>query len=156
MSRTTYTAEQKTQALAAYAEVGPAEAARRTGIPSPTIRKWAQRAGVTGDDPRTRLATLAAGVSWEKRKTELADLTGAAAHVVLAHMVAAAERGDGQTARGLAVAYGVTVDKAQLLAGGATSRIEMPDGADRGARLAAVHQLKEQAAKRAQAEEATA
>jgi ribosomal protein L15 len=42
----------------------------------------------------------------------------------------------------------VLAEKAQLLSGGATSRDEV-DVADRGARLAAVHQLKDQAAKRA-------
>lgn len=146
----TYTDEQRTEALEAYREHGPAEAARLLGIPSATIRKWAQRAGVTGDDPRTRLATEAAKTKWATRRDQLADKAGAAAELVLEAMVRAAQDGDGVNARGLSVAFGVTVDKAQLLVGSPTSRTEV-DVADRDARLAAVHQLRDQAAKRAAA-----
>lgn len=145
-----YTDEQRAQALALYAEVGPAEAARQLGIKAGTIRQWAARAGVTGDDPRTRLATEGARVKWAARRDELADKAGAAAEQVLEAMVKAANDGDGMNARGLSVAFGVTVDKAQLLAGGATSRSEI-DVTDPSGRLAAVHDLKQQAAIRAAA-----
>ncbi len=35
-----YTAEQRDAALELYREVGPAEAGRRLGIPSGTVRSW--------------------------------------------------------------------------------------------------------------------
>lgn len=40
-----YTEEQKAKALRLYVEVGPCEAARRTGIPKASIIRWAKAAG---------------------------------------------------------------------------------------------------------------
>lgn len=40
-----YTDSERQTALALYAERGPAVAARATGIPSATIRSWANRSG---------------------------------------------------------------------------------------------------------------
>jgi hypothetical protein len=65
MARTYYTAEQRTEALKLYAEAGPAEASRRTGIKRATISKWASRNGVSSDRAdRTRKATEAARQSY--------------------------------------------------------------------------------------------
>ncbi|MEX0755688.1 MAG: transposase [Actinomycetota bacterium] len=41
-----YSAAEKETALALYVDVGPKEAARRTGVPQGTIASWARRAGV--------------------------------------------------------------------------------------------------------------
>jgi hypothetical protein len=60
MARCNYTTEQRTEALKVYAEAGPAEASRRTGIKRATISKWASRHGVSSDRAeRTRRATEA-------------------------------------------------------------------------------------------------
>lgn len=81
--RRTYTDEQKAEALALYAEVGPAEAARRTGIAAGTIASWASRTTAEVDampDPSVataRRAQMAANVEaavlgLEERKARLA------------------------------------------------------------------------------------
>lgn len=54
MARVSYTPEQKAEALELYREHGAAEASRRCGIRSGTIKSWASRAGV---------ATVAADVT---------------------------------------------------------------------------------------------
>lgn len=150
--RRTYTEQERQAAMEAYGEVGPAEAARRTGIPAPTIRKWAERAGVTGDDPRTRPMTQAAQVAWEIRRKTLANDFGQVAAELLQHVrTAASEPNRSRDAQALMTAAAIGVDKAQLLAGGATSRVEH-DVTDPDQRLAAVHSLREQAAKRAEQE----
>jgi hypothetical protein len=80
MARTYYTAEQRTEALKLYAEAGPAEASRRTGIKRATISKWASRNGVSSDRAdRTRKATEAARQSYaEGRARRSAALAGEA------------------------------------------------------------------------------
>ncbi len=73
-----YPAVVRAEALRIYAERGPAEAARRTGVRSGTIRQWAFRAGVTSPrvgyewarDGRTWEATLAAKTLAELRRSE--------------------------------------------------------------------------------------
>ena len=73
-----YPAVVRAEALRIYAERGPAEAARRTGVRSGTIRQWAFRAGVTSPrvvyewarDGRTWEATLAAKALTELRRAE--------------------------------------------------------------------------------------
>lgn len=69
-----WTAEQKAEALRLYAEVGAGEAARRTGIPQPTISSWARRNGVQcGAPARIAAAVEASKLSMEARKAKLAD-----------------------------------------------------------------------------------
>ncbi|MHB1325669.1 MAG: hypothetical protein ACYC0L_05605 [Thermoleophilia bacterium] len=46
-----------------YADVGPAQAGRQTGIPSATIRQWANRAGLTNLLPVTTKKTQAANAA---------------------------------------------------------------------------------------------
>jgi transposase-like protein len=46
VARRVYTTEEKAEALRLYVEVGPCEAARRTGINKGTITRWAKEAGV--------------------------------------------------------------------------------------------------------------
>lgn len=61
--RRRYTAQEKERALALYTDLGPAEAARRIGIPKNTIGKWAQRSGLTGLSPLTAKKTQAANAA---------------------------------------------------------------------------------------------
>jgi len=117
-----YSTEEKALALALYLEHGPAEAGRLTGIPSATIRKWAQRDGVTVTRGlNARAGVEAARLSWAERRAELTIRSGEVAMMIL-------ERIDGtrsaKNARLLAAAYGTIVDKAQLLDGAATVRTE--------------------------------
>lgn len=72
---TSYTDEQKAEALELYMEHGPAEASRLCDIPSGTIRSWAYRA----DLPRLRYqqtaeATEAATARRDLKREELREL----------------------------------------------------------------------------------
>jgi transposase-like protein len=65
--RRTYSADQRTQALALYTELGPTEASRQTKIPARTISTWAKRAGL-----KTKVvATTAAATDAAKAKAAL-------------------------------------------------------------------------------------
>lgn len=72
MQRTQHTQEAKAEALRLLAQVGKAEAARRTGIPEGTISSWGVRNGVTAPPP-DRVQLVAAAASLAQRKAELAD-----------------------------------------------------------------------------------
>jgi len=157
-TRRSYTDEQKQAALDAYAEHGPAEASRQTGVPTKTIASWAARSGVQMDAGARSSAVEAAKITWEIRRKTLADDFGRAAAELIEHARIAARTSDRpRDAQALMTAAAIGVDKAQLLAGGATARVEH-DVTDPQARLAAVHELKEAAARRAsgQATEETA
>jgi len=123
----TYTPEQREEALRLIAEVGPAEASRRLEIPAGTIRSWAWRHGVATPVPeseRTRAATDAAKLSWAQRRLELGRETGAVASELLDRIREATKAAD---VRSLATAFGVVVEKAQLLDGAATERVEISE-----------------------------
>lgn len=84
MQRATHTAAQRAEALRLLAEVGKAEAARRTGIAPGTIASWGSRTGthappaaVTAVAIEARLTTIA------ERKARLADDLAAAAQRML-------------------------------------------------------------------------
>lgn len=116
MSRRTFTEAEKAEALALYAEVGKAEAARRTGISAGTIGAWASRAGV---------ATVAA------------DVTRAATDVSAARRTYVAEEFRTQMVEALArVAVFAAAKELERLAGGKASLHEIV-----GARTRAIHDL---------------
>lgn len=126
MARRTWTDEQREHALAVYADHGPAEAARRTGIPKGTIAAWANRREVqTRVAENLENARLVASMRWAERRSELADQAGEAAAIALAQAVAALQAGNDHLAKAAGVVFGIAVDKAQLLTGEATSRTEM-------------------------------
>lgn len=117
--------EERAHALDAYLDFGPAEASRRSGVPSGTIRSWAHRAGLTGPaHGRTAAATEAAQVAWASRRLALTDETGEAAAEVLARLRVARKSLDAQR---FAAAFASLIEKAELLSGGATSRLEIPE-----------------------------
>jgi transposase-like protein len=133
----TYTPEQREEALRLVAEHGPAEASRRLTIPAGTVRSWAWRYGVATPVPeseRTRAATDAAKLSWAQRRLELAKETGAVAADLLERIREATKAAD---VRSLASGFGVLVEKAQLLDGAVTERVEISDG-ERRERVAAM------------------
>jgi hypothetical protein len=70
--KSVYTAEQKAEALAIYADHGPSVAAERTGIPKGTIAAWSNRTGTqTKCVVKTREATEARLATIEARHAEL-------------------------------------------------------------------------------------
>ena len=71
--QTVYTPAQRRAALDLYVEHGPRDTARRTGIPSRTISRWAAEAGVSTDvTAKTAEATEQASLSVARRKLDLA------------------------------------------------------------------------------------
>lgn len=125
MQRLQYTDEQRDEALALLAEVGTAEASRRTGIPKGTIASWGHRAGVNGPEVRnvTEAARMVTAATLAERKAQLAgDLRSLAAKAVakLAEKIDA----DEVSPRDLVSALTAAVDRLQLLTGEATARIE--------------------------------
>lgn len=119
-----YTHEQRAQALGLLAEVGKAEAARRTGIPEGTIASWGARTGTKAPPPETmREATEAKNATLADRKVELAGQLRALAVKATAKL---AERIDADeiSAKDLVQALTAAIDRMQLLTGAATERVE--------------------------------
>ena len=150
---TTYTDTQKSEALTAYTKVGTAEAARQTGISPTTIKRWAAQAGqvVQTDAEKTTKARAAAAERvqrvWGDYREAEAMGSGAAASRLRSLAIDAAEgtenteeaidpdtgrrevlvtgqAPDARAAKDLAIAYGIFIDKAELLSDRATARIE--------------------------------
>ena len=150
MQKTTYTPEQRNEALRLYAEVGKAEAHRITGIPAGTIASWAARHQVTAPDADAHARAIAATkASVAERKAELAEQMlddartvlaqlhqpvvervvkvisdgkdlGSHAEIVDVHL----ERPSPADQERIARTVATLVDKVQLLTGEATSRVE--------------------------------
>ena len=136
-----WTPEQKTTALDLYREHGPAEAARRTGIPLGTISSWAKRSGVqTAAPENARVRVEAAKIKWAERRLTIADEFGTAIVEFLAAGRKAAADGDGRNTQAFATAAAISLDKAQLVTGGPTERTEH-EVTDPQRRLAVVTEL---------------
>lgn len=147
MAAKKWTDEQRAQALRLYDEVGACEAGKRTGIPQATISSWARRTGVQSSAPAaTKAAVDHLVLKWAERKLLLTDKLGYLAERLIDRALDADARDVAHFATGLDKA----IANAQLLAGGATGRIEH-DVSEPQSRLAAVHQLKDAAQQRAAA-----
>lgn len=129
----TYTDAQKAEALDLAADVGLREAARRLGYPDATVRSWQHRAAKAAD--KAELMAVAAGAelepttpatttTWQERRVALLPRLGEVAAKALDAAEQAVAKGDGRNAQALLTATGIAIDKAQLLAGGATRRSE--------------------------------
>ena len=122
-----YTAHQRQHATTLYTEVGTAEASRQTGIPTRTIKDWANKDGIVAqaDTQKTHemRAVNAERVqrAWGDFREEQAMNAGATA----ANLMGKARNAEkSRDAKDWAIAYGIFIDKAELLSGRATSRIE--------------------------------
>lgn len=141
MQRTTYTPEQKAEALHLLAEVGKAEAARRTGIPSGTIAAWGHRCRVSAPLPEALRPQV------EARQISLAQRRAALGEKFLTKAEELIELVDAKTSaidrkRGIEAAR-VAAETAQLLTGEPTSRVSATLGTDQERALAIVRQLDE-------------
>ena len=122
-----YTEHQRDHAIDLYTEVGTAEAARRTGITTRTINTWVKDAGKTSQEnaKKTVEARVANAVRVEKAWGEYREgeaLAAGEAAGTLRGKSLDAEKG--RDAKDWAIAYGIFIDKAELLSGRATSRVE--------------------------------
>jgi transposase-like protein len=129
-----FTDAEKQRGVELYQEIGPAAAARELGTTDRTIRRWATAAGVIESVPdaeeKTRAARAASAerVSrvWGDFREQEALAAGALASRLRAEIRTRVERGEaGKDLRDLAVSYGILIDKAELMSGQATSRIEV-------------------------------
>lgn len=134
-------AEEKARALAIYAESGPAEASRQTGIPRGTVSQMARRAGVTVTrSEQIAGAVEAAKATMAQRRAELADIMLREAQVEMQRLRSSVResrvsaKGDlvqweepepsPADRRAIATTAAILVDKSNLLSGEATSRSE--------------------------------
>lgn len=102
-----------------------AQAHHDTGIPKPTLIRWAKTEGIEVErsTTRTAAATEATVARWAERRAKLADEAGEVAALTLARIKDLVPV-DALEAQRLATVFGVTLDKAQLLTGAATARTE--------------------------------
>jgi hypothetical protein len=129
-----YSEAEKAKGLDLYQTVGPAAAAAQLGTSERTIHRWAAAAGlvepVTDVEQKTRAARAAnaervARVWADFREQEALAAGALAARLRNELRTRVDSRGEGKDLRDLAVTYGILIDKAELLSGQATSRIEV-------------------------------
>ncbi len=129
MPKAAWAPDVRERALAIYLERGPAEASRQTGVPTGTVSQWARRRGVTNTRYlQTTAASQAHVASAEERMTRIA--------VNLARIAddrtqwIADQPADKDVVRPMTVAA-IAIDKAQLLTGKATARVETVEAPER-------------------------
>lgn len=127
--------EDKTTALDMLRDgVGTREVSRRTGVSSSCLSRWAKAAGIVVDRAaQTTEATEATKLKWAQRRDLLVDRFGEVAQQLLDRAVA--DDTDPGDTRHLIWSAAVSVDKAQVLSGGVTSRHEILDAQRRRSRV---------------------
>jgi hypothetical protein len=80
---------------------------------------------------KTERAKLESERRWANRRNQEADAAGITAARARASIIAALDARDDKMTRASAVAYGILIDKAQLLSGAATARIGAEDPRER-------------------------
>lgn len=103
-----------------------AEAHHATGIPKPTLIRWAKQAGIEVEraSERTLAAIETNRLAWEERRTVVAEKAGRLAELAADEATRLLAEGEYLEAQRLMTVMGVSVDKAQLLTGAATVRTE--------------------------------
>ncbi len=123
-----YTDEQRDEAVALADKHGPAEAARRTGIPKRTISSWRPPAHADAQkntaDARA-IASERVTVHWADYRAQEATAAGSAATRLRRQVLEASDAENANLLRARTIAYGVLIDKAEMLSGQATERIEI-------------------------------
>jgi Homeodomain-like domain len=123
-----YTTKQKQQAIQLADKHGPAEASRRTGIPRRTISSWRKPAQATTQKEIGHARAAAAQkvtLHWADYRSQEATAAGSAATRLRRQVVEASDQENANLLRARTIAYGVLIDKAELLSGQATERIEV-------------------------------
>lgn len=116
--------------------------ANTTGVIPSTLRNKARReqwqrntadleAAAEERRRRTESAKLEASRKWSNRRSAEADAAGITAARARRAIVDAIEVTDDKMTRAAAIAYGVLIDKAQLLSGDATARVDGVDPKER-------------------------
>lgn len=121
----TYTDDEKAEAVAVYVEHGLAEAARRTGIPKPTLSNWVtpeQRSAQAERSAAKTAAATAAHRRWIEEQRIVAQREFMETAVHCARQARLVE--DGHQAFSLTKAGGTALDKVRLELGEVTDRTE--------------------------------
>jgi len=137
MSR--YTAEQRAQALWLYSQVGPAEAARQTGVNPGTLRSWAHRTGAATVAPeelrnRTGHARARAHATHADFKADMIEQLSTVASVAVRREIELVTS-DSATLRDIVGARTRAIHDLQLLAGDPTQRTETRTSTDLDAEI---------------------
>ncbi|MCP4897339.1 MAG: hypothetical protein GY906_10245 [bacterium] len=125
-----WTDQQKMAALAMYAKHGTAATVEATGIPRRTILRWASDAGIVAQASSEKtsearaVSSQQATEAWGDYREKEALLAGAAASKMRRGIAEASDASNHLLLRARSIAYGIMIDKAELLSGRATSRIE--------------------------------
>jgi transposase-like protein len=146
MTRRTYSEELRRSALEVLEHDGLAEAAHATGVPKSTLRGWAAAAGIrTCGSEQTRAATEQKAADLEQRRADLAEALYGEAEKALRDLDAevavyrfgaegvesgTAPRPNPRDRQAGIVGLAVLLDKALLLDGQATERVDTAPGVD--------------------------
>lgn len=128
------------------------------GASHPSIRSRARREGwerAEGEEEarreerrrRTEAAQLAAARKWANRRETEADNAGIVAARARQAILTALDEKDEKMTKASAIAYGILIDKAQLLSGAATARVDGIDPKERA--LGVLDELARKRAERA-------
>ena len=122
MSGSRHTTAAKARAVAIYQTQGSAQAAETLGVSKRTILTWAKDAGATSREGAKRTAEASrVQRAWGDFREGEALAAGEAAGTLRGKVLDADKSRD---AKDWAIAYGIFIDKAELLSGRATSRVE--------------------------------
>ncbi len=141
-----YTDTQRAETVALYDEHGTAKTAKITGVNPRTIRRWAKLAGHVSEANAEKTATARAAATERVAQAwgdfREAEAMGAGATAIRAREAITAAIADPKTsateAKALAVTYGILIDKAELLSGNATERVQVWVESDVDAELRAL------------------
>ncbi len=144
----TYTDKDRAHALDLFTALGVTKASDETGINRRTITRWANAAGIVPQDSTQKTtraradAATAIATQWADYRLRESTNAGAQAAAIrgavrdalagtpiIAHdkdgnPTVVGNKVDGRNIQSLTTAYGIFIDKAELLSGNATSRIE--------------------------------
>lgn len=130
-----YSDEQRAEALGRYVQEGVAATSKALEIPAGTIASWAHRSGMqtvhTQNLESIRAMTEARRTRWDERRANLLDQFGGIAEAAAESVFDLLEDGNTHDAKEAVTVAAIATDKAQLLAGGPTIRIEVDDVNDR-------------------------
>lgn len=125
---TTFSAEQRTEAVALAARIGAAATARQLGIKDATVRQWTKRAtdGASAAIERVsaELVPATTGNLWRDNQPRLLDALTTSIGGAMTMMAKAIKDNDARRAQSYAVTVGILIDKARLQVGMPTRRTE--------------------------------
>lgn len=128
----TYTEAEKAQAVELFRTQGATAAAKVVGTNKQNVSVWAKQAGVVTEFTHEASASARAvagervTAEWADYRSKEAAAAGATANRLRREVISRLEAGaNGRELQAVATAYGIMIDKAEILSDRATSRIEI-------------------------------